>query len=82
MRLSDGDPDGFTFVLGFDNLLFQAVNPDAAVEDFADFAVTANEDASFGDLYTVYQWCRSCALLYVLISVPLLHRLLPAVGEK
>ena len=45
---TDGDPHGFTLVLGFDNLLFQAVNPDAAVEDFADFAVLANEDATFG----------------------------------
>ena len=47
-ELLNGDPDGFTFVLGLDDFLFQAVNPDAAVEDFADFAVLANEDATFG----------------------------------
>ena len=46
--LLNGDPDGFTFVLGFNDLLFEAVNPDAAVEDFADFAVLAYEDAAFG----------------------------------
>ena len=46
--LLNGDPDGFTFVLGFNDLLFEAVNPDAAVEDFADFAVFTYEDAAFG----------------------------------
>ena len=46
--LLNGDPDGLTFVLGLDDFLFQAVEPDAAVEDFADFAVLAYEDAAFG----------------------------------
>ena len=44
----DGDPDGLTPTLGLDDLLLQAVNPDAAVEHFADFAVLAYEDATFG----------------------------------
>ena len=43
--LLDREPDGLTFVLGLDDFLFQAVNPDAAVEDFADFTVLAYEDA-------------------------------------
>ena len=47
-ELLNGDPDGLTFVLGFDDLLLQAVEPDAAVEDFADFTVLAYEDAAFG----------------------------------
>ena len=46
--LLNGQPDCFTFVLGLDDFLFQAVNPDAAVEHFADFAVLAYEDAAFG----------------------------------
>ena len=46
--LADGDPDGLTPTLGFDDFLFEAVNPDAAVEDFANFAVLAYEDAAFG----------------------------------
>ena len=46
----DGDPDRLTSVFGLDDLLFQAVNPDAAVEDFADFAVLAYEDAALGVL--------------------------------
>ena len=46
--LLDGNPDGLTFVFGLDDFLFQAVNPDAAVEDFADFTVLAYEDATFG----------------------------------
>ena len=46
--LLNGDPDGFAFVLGLDDFLLQAVNPDAAVEDFAHFAVLAYEDAAFG----------------------------------
>ena len=37
----DGDPDSFTFFFGLYDLLFQAVNPDAAVEHFADFSVLA-----------------------------------------
>ena len=46
--LFDGDPDGLAFVFGGDDFLLQAVNPDAAVEDFADFAVLAYKDAAFG----------------------------------
>ena len=46
--LADGDPDGLTFVLGLDDLLFQAVNPDARVEHLTHFAVLTNEDAAFG----------------------------------
>ena len=46
--LLDGDPHGFTLVFGLDDFLFEAVNPDVAVEDFADFAVFAYEDAAFG----------------------------------
>ena len=46
--LLNGDPDGLTFVLGLDDFLFQAVEPDAAVEHFTDFAVLAYEDATFG----------------------------------
>ena len=48
--LLDGNPDGLAAVLGLDDLLFQAVNPDAAVEDFADFTVLAYEDAALGVL--------------------------------
>ena len=44
----DGDPDGLTPTLGLDDLLLQTVNPDSGVEDFADLAVLANEDAAFG----------------------------------
>ena len=46
--LLNGQPDGFTFFFGLDDFLFQAVEPDATVEDFAHFAVLANEDAAFG----------------------------------
>ena len=44
----DGQPDGLTSVFGFDNLLLQAVQPDAAVKDFAYLTVTAYEDATLG----------------------------------
>ena len=44
----DGQPHGFAFGFGLDDFLLEAVNPDAAVEDFADFAVLAYEDAAFG----------------------------------
>ena len=44
----DGDPDGLTPTLGLDDFLLQAMNPDAAVEHFTDFAVLAYEDATFG----------------------------------
>ena len=46
----DGDPDGLTPTLGLDDFLFQAVNPDTAVEHFADFTILANEDAALGVL--------------------------------
>ena len=46
--LLNGDPDGLASVFGFDDLLLQALNPDTGVEDFAHFAVLANEDAAFG----------------------------------
>ena len=46
--LLNGDPDGLASVFGFDDLLLQAMNPDAAVEDFTYFTVLANEDAAFG----------------------------------
>ena len=44
----DGNPHGLTFFLGLDNLLFQAVYPDATVEHFANLAVLAYKDATFG----------------------------------
>jgi len=37
----DGDPDSFTFFFGLYDLLFQAVEPDATIEHFADFSVLA-----------------------------------------
>ena len=46
--LFDGQPHSLAPTLGLDDFLFQAVNPDATVEHFADFAVLANEDAAFG----------------------------------
>ena len=46
--LLNGDPDGFTFVLGFDDFLFQAVEPDARIDDLTHELVLANEDAAFG----------------------------------
>ena len=48
--LFDGQPDSFITGFGIDYLLFQAMNPDAAVEDFADFTVLAYEDAALGVL--------------------------------
>ena len=47
-ELLNGDPNGLTSTLGLDDLLFQAVNPDATVEDFAYFTVLTYEDAAFG----------------------------------
>ena len=44
----DGDPDGLTPTLGLDDLLLQAMNPDAGVEHLADLSVLADEDATFG----------------------------------
>ena len=46
--LLDGDPDGFAFVLGFDDLLFEFVEPFARFEELADELVTTDEDAASG----------------------------------
>ena len=43
----DGDPDGLTPTLGFDDFLLETVNPDTTVEHFADFTVLAYEDTTF-----------------------------------
>ena len=43
----DGNPDRLTPTLGFDDFLLETVNPDTTVEHFADFAVLADEDATF-----------------------------------
>ena len=43
----DGNPDGLTSFFGLDDFLFQAVNPNATVEHFADLAVLAYKDATF-----------------------------------
>ena len=48
--LLNGDPDGFTFVLGFDDLLFQFVEPFTAFEDFTYTLVATNENAALGVL--------------------------------
>jgi len=37
----DGDSDRLTSVFGLDDFLFQAVEPDATIEHFADFSVLA-----------------------------------------
>ena len=47
-RLLNSDPDGLAFVLGFDDFLFQAVEPDAAVNHLPYEFVLAYEDAAFG----------------------------------
>ena len=44
----DGYPDGLTFVLGLDDLLLQAVEPDTAVNDLTYKFVLTYEDAAFG----------------------------------
>ena len=44
----DGDPDGLTPTLGLDDLLLQAMEPDAAVEHLTYQAIFAYEDAAFG----------------------------------
>ena len=46
--LFNSQPNCFTLVFSLHDFLFQAMNPDATVEHFADFAVLANEDAAFG----------------------------------
>ena len=46
-ELLNGDPDGLTFVLGFDDLLLQAVEPDAAVEHLANFTIFTHQDTAF-----------------------------------
>ncbi len=48
--LLDGQPDGFSFVLGFDDLLFEFVEPLAAFEDLAYQLVATHEDAALGVL--------------------------------
>ena len=64
----DGDPDGLTPTLGLDDLLLQAMNPDAALSLRRCCPQDIHPSPVGG--YTAYQWCRSCVLLYVLISVP------------
>ena len=44
----DGDPDGLTPTLGLDDLLLQAMEPDARVEHLTYQAIFAYEDAAFG----------------------------------
>ena len=44
----DGDPDRLTPTPRLDNLLLQAVEPDAAVNDLTNELVLAYEDAAFG----------------------------------
>ena len=46
----DGQPNGFTFVLGLDDFLFQAVEPDAAVNQLTNELILAYEDAALGVL--------------------------------
>ena len=46
--LFDGDPDGFAFVLGGDDFVLEAVEPDVGVEHHALLQVLAYEDATFG----------------------------------
>lgn len=46
--LFDGKPDGFALVLGLDDLLLEAMNPDAAVNQLTYKLVLANEYAAFG----------------------------------
>ena len=48
--LLDGNPDGLTFILGLDDFLLQAVEPDAAVDQLTNELVLANEDAALGIL--------------------------------
>ena len=48
--LLDGQPDGFALVFGFDNLLFEFVEPLAAFKDLAYELVAAHEDAAGGVL--------------------------------
>ena len=47
--LFDGDPDRLTPTPRLDDLLLQAVEPDAAVNDLTNELVLAYEDAAFGD---------------------------------
>ena len=46
----DGNPDGLSPPLGLDDLLLQAVEPDAAVNDLTHELVLAYKDATFGVL--------------------------------
>jgi len=50
LLLLDCYPDALAFVLGLDDFLFQAVEPDARVEHLAHFPVLAYEDAALGIL--------------------------------
>ena len=47
-ELLNGDPDGLTPTLGLDDFLFQAVNPNAGVNDLTYDLVLAHKDATFG----------------------------------
>ena len=49
----DGYPYGLTLTLGLDDLLLQAVNPDAAIDDLPHEFVLAYEDAPLGVLGAV-----------------------------
>ena len=49
----DGQPDGLTSVLGLDDFLLQAVEPDAAVNQLTNELILAYEDAAFGVLGSV-----------------------------
>ena len=46
--LLDGDPDGFAFVFGFYDFVFEALKPEVGVEHHALLQVLAYEDATFG----------------------------------
>ena len=48
--LFDSQPDGFTFILGLDDLLFELVEPFAAFEDFTYTLVATYEDTALGVL--------------------------------
>ena len=53
LSLLDGQPDGFTAILSFDDLLFEFVEPLAGFEELAYLLVTAYEDAALGVLGSV-----------------------------
>lgn len=66
----DGDPDRLTSVFGLDDFLFQAVNPDAAVEHFADLSVLADEDAALGVLGSIARVDADALPLLVELRAP------------